>query len=158
MWWSTVLKGAIDVIWLVFLLLLFRYFWLKRKDLLDARSWLKVKGHITSCEWTTVGHSVWPKIEYEYEVYNKTLLGEYLFLDTLHNSPSSKYSRNIAYKVSMAFKNNSEIDVYYNPNNPEQSALDVTMPKKLSFILILIGTLLLSHIVLIVWGCLHYYH
>lgn len=156
--WSTVGMAFLDIVWLTFLFFIFRYFWQKRKDLIEARAWLKTKGHIMSCEWTTVGHSVWPKIEYAYEVHDQNLIGEYLFLDTMHNSPSSKYSRDIAYKVSMAFKNNAEVDVYYNPNNPEQSALDVAMPRKLSFILFFVSALLLLHIVLIVLRYWYYFH
>ncbi|KGP62931.1 hypothetical protein EP47_09885 [Legionella norrlandica] len=146
-----ILRWGLDLGWLCFLLILFRYFWRRRRDLREAQSWLKAKGHITRCEWIKVGHSVWPKIEYIYQVYDKDLTGEYLFLDTSLNTPNSKYSRNIAYQVAMAFKDNSEIDVYYNPNRPEQSALDVAIPKKLTFILVLIITLILLHVGIIVW-------
>ena len=122
--------------------------------LVRAQSWLKVKGHITRCEWVRVGHSVWPKIEYAYQVADQDLVGEYLFLDTSHNNPNSKYSRRIAYKVAVASKDNSEIDIYYNPNHPEQSALDVTIPKKLNFILLLIGVLILAQISIIIYRLL----
>jgi hypothetical protein len=145
---------TLDLGWLILLLLFFRHFWQSRQALLKAQSWLKVKGHITACEWTRAGHNVWPKIEYAYQVYDNNLHGEYLFLDTAHNSPNSKYARRIAYKAAVAFKENAEIDVYYNPNQPEQSALDVTMPKKLTLILILIGSLLVLHVGLIVWHLL----
>ena len=93
-----------------------------------------------------VGHSIWPKIEYTYQVHDQDLIGEYLFLDTSHNNPNSKYSRLVAYKAAVAFKENSEIDVYYNPNNPEQSALDVTIPIKLNIILCLISVLIVIHL------------
>lgn len=141
----------LDLVWLFFLLILFRHFWQDRQVLVRAKSWLITKGRITSCKWTEVGHSVWPKIEYSYQVYDKDLTGEYLFLDTAHNNPNSKYSRNIAYKAAVAFKEDKEIDVYYNPNNPEQSALDVTVPTKLNIILILIGAFIVLHLGLIVW-------
>lgn len=143
--WSWILDAG----WLIFLLILLRHFWLDRQQLLQAQSWLKTRGHITSCEWIEQGHSIWPKIEYTYQVHEKDLTGEYLFLDTSHNSPNSKYSRNIAYKAAVAFKENSQIDVYYNPNHPEQSALDVTMPRKLTVILVLIGALIGLHLVII---------
>ncbi|HAT8334957.1 TPA: DUF3592 domain-containing protein [Legionella pneumophila subsp. pneumophila] len=152
--WPIIWRWILDLGWLCFLLILFWYFWKKRRDLVEARSWLKAKGHVTRCEWTRVGHSVWPRIEYIYEVYEKDLTGEYLFLDTTFNTPNSKYSRSIAYKVAIAYRDNSEIDVYYNPNRPEQSALDVTIPKKLTFILILISSLILLHIGIIVWSLL----
>lgn len=144
-------RWMLDLGWLLFLLILFRHFWRDRQLLLQAQSWLKVKGQITACEWTKVGHSVWPKIEYTYQVNEQSLIGEYLFLDTAHNNPNSKYSRSVAYKAAVAFQENAEIEVYYNPNQPEQSALDVTIPSKLNIILILIGMLIVVHLGLIVW-------
>lgn len=138
-------KWILDLGWITFLLILLKYFWQDRKTLAQAKYWLKTKGHITSCEWTTVGHSIWPKIEYTYQVHDKELIGEYLFLDTSHNNPNSKYSRRMAYKAAISFKENTEIDVYYNPNHPEQSALDITMPIKLDIILALISIFLVLH-------------
>jgi hypothetical protein len=154
MHWFNSWRWVLDTGWLLFLLLLFRHFWRDRNALMQSKSWLKVSGHITRCDWTKVGHSIWPKIEYTYQVYDKDLLGEYLFLDTSHNSPNSKYSRLIAYKAAVAFKENSAIDVYYNPNDPEQSALDVTIPRKLNIILILISLLIVFHIGFIVFWIL----
>jgi hypothetical protein len=145
---------GIDLAWLLFLLIIFLHFWRDRRILMQARSWLKVKGRITVCEWTKEGHTVWPKIEYTYQVEDNTLTGEYLFLDTAHNNPNSKYSRQIAYKAAMAYKENSEIDVFYNPQNPEQAALDLSVPIKLNIILILIGMLITLHLGLIAW---HYW-
>ncbi len=151
MTWLKVWRLLLDFGWLIFLLILFTHFWRDRSVLSQAKSWLKVKGHITVCEWTKVGHSVWPKIEYSYQVHDKDLTGEYLFLDTAHNNPNSKYSRSIAYKAAVAFAEGTEIDVYYNPNHPDQSALDVTMPIKLNIILFLIGMLTLLHLGLMAW-------
>lgn len=139
-------RWILDIGWLVILLILLMHFLRDRKELLKAQSWLRAKGHIISCEWVEAGHSVWPKIEYSYQVFEQDLIGEYLFLDTSHNNPHSKYSRLIAYKVAMAFKEGSEIDVYYNPNQPDQSALDVTMPVKLNVILICIVVLIVIHV------------
>jgi len=51
--------------------------------------------------------------------------------------------------MAMAFKEETEIDVYYNPNNPEQSALDVTMPWKLNLIILLVGLFLALHVIII---------
>lgn len=152
--WFNSWRWLLDLTWLVLLLVLLRHFWLNRKVLVQSKSWLKVKGHITHCEWTEVGHSVWPKIEYTYEVHDKELTGEYLFLDTSHNNPNSKYARLIAYKAAVAYKDNSEIDVYYNPNQPDQSALDVTIPLKLNVILALIGVLIVFHLGFIIFHLL----
>jgi hypothetical protein len=151
MTWLIVWRLIIDLGWLLFLLILFRHFWLDRKVLVDAQSWLITKGHITSCELTQVGHIFWPKIEYSYKVYDQELTGEYLFLDTAHNNPNSKYARNIAYKAAVAFAEEKEIDVYYNPNKPEQSALDVSMPSKLNFILIMLGMFIILQLGLLAW-------
>ncbi|CAM4414867.1 MAG: hypothetical protein LEGION0403_FIIPPAGN_00967 [Legionella sp.] len=155
MTWLTVWQWVLDLGWLVVLLSIFIHFWRDRQSLVRATNWLKAKGRVTSCEWTKAGHSVWPKIEYTYHVHDKDLVGEYLFLDTAHNTPNSKYARRIAYKAAVAFKEEEEIDIYYNPNHPEQSALDVTMPKKLNVILILIGILIVLQLGIIVWHCLH---
>jgi hypothetical protein len=140
-----------DLGWLFFLLWLFFHFWQKKRILVQAQSWFIAKGHITECEWTKVGHSVWPKIEYSYKVEDKEEQGEHLFLDTTHNNPNSAYARQVAYRVAVAFKEETEVDVYYNPQDPEQSALDVSMPTKLTLILILISLLIGVHLGLIVW-------
>lgn len=139
-------RWAIDLLWLIVLLGLLNHFWRSRQVLVQAQSWLKVKGHITSCQWVEEGHSIWPKIEYVYRVNDQELVGHYLFLDTAHNNPNSKYSRRMAYNAAIAFQKYSEIDIYYNPNEPEESALDVSMPIKLNVILILIGILLVFHL------------
>jgi hypothetical protein len=154
MTWQVMGRWMLDLGWLLFLLFLLRHFWQKRKILLQATGWLKAKGRITIFEWTEVGHTVWPKIEYSYQVHEHDLVGEYLFLDTIHNTPNSKYARLIAYKAAVAFKKDEEIDIYYNPDHPEQSALDVSMPKKLNFILLLIGSVTLFQMGLIIWHCL----
>jgi hypothetical protein len=144
-------RWALDIGWLFFLFILLMHFLRDRKALLQAQSWLKTKGHITHCEWVKMGHSIWPKIEYSYQVNEKDLVGEYLFLDTAHNNPNSGYARGLAYKVAMAFKENSEIDVYYNPNRPDQSALDVTIPFKLRVIVALISLLIVIQVVLVLY-------
>lgn len=139
MTWHTASQGILDFGWLFFLLMLLHHFWRDRQSLARAKDWLKTKGQITHCEWTQEGHSIWPKIEYVYEVHNQELIGRYLFLDTTHNSPNSKYARQVAYNIAIAYQEHKDIEVYYNPNQPEQSALDITMPTKLNVILILIA-------------------
>lgn len=142
-------KAVLDVAWLSVLVGMFYHFWKNRLILIDAQDWLKAKGHITRYQLVQVGHSVWPKIEYVYQVQDRNLIGHYLFLDTTHNTPSSKYSRRIAYNAAIAYNDHLEIDVYYNPNSPDESALDVTMPTKLTAILILIGLFIVLDIVII---------
>jgi hypothetical protein len=142
-------KWLLDLGWMIILLMLFNHFWRQRQRLVDAQFWLIAKGRVTQCEWAIIGRSIWPKIEYTYRVCEKECVGQYLFLDTAHNNPNSPYARRIAFKVAVAFKENKEIDVYYNPNHPEQSALDITIPTKLNMILILICTAIAFHLVVI---------
>lgn len=149
--WVILGRWLMDLGWLLFLFVLFIHFWRDRQVLVDARTWLTVKGYITACKWTKVGHSIWPKIEYSYHVSEKDFMGYDLFLDTKHHNLNSNYSRQIAYKAAVAFKEGTEIDIYYNPNNLEQSALDVSIPIKLNVILTLIGMLMALHLALIVW-------
>lgn len=146
-WWHI----ALDIMWLVVLLMMFYHFWKSRQCLLDAQGWLKAKGHITQYQLIKEGHNIWPKIEYEYCVYDQNLIGKYLFLDTAHNTPGSKYARRIAYNAAIAYQNHSEIDVYYNPNRPDESALDVTMPTKLNAILIIIGGLIVIQLIMMAY-------
>ncbi len=152
--WHNFLKWSLDLGWLMFLLILLWHFWRDRRELLRTRSWLKTRGHIITYELNSVGNSVWPKIEYSYQVHDKDLVGEYLFLDTSHNNPNSKYSRQVAYRAAMAFKQDTEIDIYYNPNKPEQSALDIKIPTKLNVILILVGSLIVLHLGVIIYRSL----
>jgi hypothetical protein len=146
---------VLDLIWLIFLMVLLHHFWRQRHALVRASYWLKAKGRITHCEWVSTGRSIWPKIEYTYEVNETKLTGEHLFLDTTHNSPNSKYARKMAYQAAMAFKEERPIDVYYNPNEPHQSALDITIPKKLNFIIVLLSFIILTHIGIMIYHYLH---
>lgn len=143
-------KAILDVIWLCILLVMFHHFWKKRQMLSDAQGWLKAKGHITQYELIQVGHNLWPKVEYEYCVYEQNLIGHYLFLDTTHNTPNSKYSRHVAYQAALAYKDHLEVDIYYNPNRPEESALDVTIPTKLTGILVVISILIVIQIMTLI--------
>lgn len=151
-------QALLDIGWFFLLLLLLGHFSRERRELVKAQSWLITKGHITHCEWTSIGHSVWPDIEYTYHVHSQELKGKYLFLDTRHNNPNSRYARNMAYQVAIAFKENKAINVYYNPNQPEQSALDVTIPKKLNVIICLLGIFLITHLGLMAFRYSHSYH
>jgi len=153
--WIDYSKWILDFFWLLFLLGLLYHFWRERRALLVTKTWLKTKGQITQCEWTKEGNSLWPKLEYTYQVHDKELVGEYLFLDTAHNNPNSRYSRRIAYKAAVAYKEHKEIEVYYNPNRPEQSALDITMPVKLTHIIALISFFLVVHLSILVFRFFH---
>lgn len=142
-------QGFMDVIWLLFLLFLLRHFWQERQALKLAGYWLITKGRITQFVWTREGVHLWPKIEYTYELFDQEFKGEYFFLDTSRNNPNSKYARKVAYRAAMAFENDEEINIYYNPDNPLQSALDVRMPAKLNVIIGLLVILLFLHLVIV---------
>ncbi|KTD62241.1 DUF3592 domain-containing protein [Legionella spiritensis] len=141
--------SILDVLWLCVLLLMLRHFRQERKAIKASQEWLLTKGRITLFNWTRAGHRLWPKIEYRYEVNGREYTGEYLFLDTSHNSPHSRYARKVAYRVAMAYEKNEDIDVFYNPNDPGQAALDIAMPKKLTFIIGLLVFLIVLHLVIV---------
>ena len=90
-----------------------------------------------------------PKIEYVYQIGDSDFIGEYLFLDTAHNNPHSKYARKIAFRVANAYKKNEDIEVFYNPNKPEEAVLDTTIPLKLNVILGFITGFIILHLVMI---------
>lgn len=143
-------QRVLDFGWLLFLLLVLRYFWRARQRMLQTTCWVKTRGRITRCEWSVSGHSVWPKIEYIYQVAERDYTGEYWFLDAVHNDTHSKYARLLAYKVVNAYKNNEDIDVYYNPDQPEQAVLDTIVPRKIKWVLWLVTVLIVAHILTMV--------
>lgn len=147
-------QGLLDVIWLLFLLLMLWHFWRDRQALKQAQFWLLTKGRITQFAWTREGHRLWPKISYTYQVFDKDFQGEYLFLDTSHNSPNSQYARKVAYRAAMAYEKDKDIDVYYNPNNPQQAVLDITMPRKLNIIIGLLLVLIVLHLAIVIYRLL----
>jgi len=147
--WFFSWQSIIDLSWLLFLFLILRYFWNDKKALQEAKNWAKTKGTVVRCEWGKAGPRIWPKIEYIYHVTHHDFIGEHIFLDTSHNTPYSAYARKIAYKAAMSYKNNQEIDVYYDPENPERSALDIHIPQKLNVVITLISTLIILHIAII---------
>lgn len=151
-------QNLLDLAWLLFLLLMFWYFWRGRQLTLKTKSWIKTRGRITRCEWLISGHSMWPKIEYIYQVGETDHTGNYLFLDTVHNEPNSEYARHLAYKVAIAFKENTDIDVYFDPEKPEHAVLDTTVPRKLNLILLFIATLIVLHLAIVVLRVAHLFN
>jgi len=144
-------RSVADMAWLIFLLVMLRHFWLERWVLQEAHYWLLTTGQVTRLEWTQEGHQLWPKIEYTYQVNDRDFLGEYFFLDTAHNNPNSKYARKVAYRAAVAYQKGEAISVYYNPENPQQSALDVHIPYKLNVIIGLLIVLIVSHLGIIAY-------
>jgi hypothetical protein len=148
-------QGMVDQMWLIFLLFMLWYFWRERKKLAQTKDWLITKGRITVFEWTRENEQLWPKIEYSYQVFDKNFYGNYFFLDTAHNTPNSKYARKVAYRAAIAYEKNTEIDIYYNPNFPEESALDIVIPRKLNIIIWLLAVLIVFHLVVMAHRLLH---
>lgn len=143
-------RGMLDLAWLFFLLFMLWHFWRARQFLAQTKYWLITKGRITVFKWTHEGPRWWPQIQYSYQVFDQDFCGQYLFLDTSHNNPNSKYARKVAYRAAMAYEDDREIDVFYNPNNPQQAVLDITIPRKLNLIIVLLGLLVILHFVVIV--------
>lgn len=140
----------LDLGWFVFLVVLFVYFWRSRQRTLQTKLWFKTQGRVTSCELETHEQSLWPKIEYVYQVDGQEFNGQRFFFDEAHNNLHSTHARAVAYQIVNAYKQNKEIDVYYNPDNPEQAVLDTTVPRKLNIILGFIAALLLLHIGIVI--------
>ncbi len=141
-------QNFFDLGWLLFLVFMFIYFWRDRRSMLQMRLWRKASGRITHCEWTHHGNNVWPKIEYVYHIDEREYWGEHLFHDNVHNNTNSAYARKVAYQVACAYKDSGEIDIYYNPENPEQAVLDVHIPWKINFILLFVAGLIALHLVM----------
>ncbi len=142
-------QSLLDLGWLIFLLFLLFYFWKTRKFIQRTTQWMKTKGKITRCEWTPKAHRLWPKIEYVFTVSEQEYTGESMFVDTSHRTYNNLYARKVAYQVAQAFKDNQDVEVFYNPDDPFEAVLDVTVPGKLNFILFLLGILICAHLVIV---------
>ncbi len=146
------MRGLTDMIWLGFLIFILIYFWKKRQAAKQSLNWIKTTGKIIRCEFSNDGHRIWPELEYAYQVNEQEFIAEHLFPDTFHNTPASKYARNIAYKAALAFKNHQDITVYYDPFYPQRAALDVRVPFKLTLVVVLIALLLIVHLALMIFA------
>lgn len=138
-------QRLLDFCWLFFLLFVLQYFWFKRQAFVRAQKWIKTKGQVTQCEWTKYGYQLWPKIEYLYQVGEIDLSSNDLFLEEGYQDFSSVAARNLAYHLVEAYNQHETIDVYYNPQNPQQAVLDITIPRRLNFVLIFLSALTLIH-------------
>lgn len=149
--WQTML----DFGWLIFLLFVFRQCWISRQYTHQTQRWHKTMGHITKCEWKICQHVLWPTIEYVYQVGDKDFTNDHICRDTLHQSPTSAHMRRLAYQIANAFQHNQNLDVYYDPNHPEQSVLDTTIPRKLQMIVFVLGILIGVQVTLMTLKLLH---
>ncbi|KTD20934.1 Protein of uncharacterised function (DUF3592) [Legionella lansingensis] len=143
-------RWLLDLLWLSFLLILLYHFWRDRQRLKKTRFWFLTKGRITEFLWTREGYTLRPKIEYSYNVFDREYQGEHLFLDTAHNNPNSKHARQVAYRAAVAYEKDEDIDVYYNPSNPQEAVLDITIPSRLNFIIVLLIALVVVHLIVVI--------
>lgn len=142
-------QSLLDLGWLLFLLFAFGYFWHSRRKTMRSQLWIKTQGQIIRCEWTMQGHRVWPKVEFTYHIGDCDYIGEKIFLDEIHHDPNSKYARRLAYQVVNAYKKQEDVSIYYDPTDPRQAALDITIPRKLNLILGIIAFLLILHVTVV---------
>lgn len=142
-------QNVLDLLWLFFLLFLLWHFWRSRLFLAQAKGWLTTKGRITVFEWAGEGSEIGPRIQYTYQVFDQDYYSEQLFLDTSDSDPNSQYARRIAYRAAMAYADEADIMVFYNPDNPSQAALDIRIPPKLNLIIALLLILIILHLVMV---------
>lgn len=147
-----------NLLWLLFLLLLLRHFYRRLTTLRKATSWLITQGTITHLSWSNDYQSFWPTITYRYSLIDNQFTSDYLFLDTTFNTPYSPAARQVAYQAAMAYQNNQTIDVYYNPANPCQAALNIDVPLKLKIIIIVIAGLIIVHSGFLLWHIRWYWN
>ncbi|WED42730.1 DUF3592 domain-containing protein [Legionella cardiaca] len=149
-------RWLLDLLWLIFLLALLRYFWRERLRLKKTESWYLTKGRITQFSWTQEAQRLWPKIEYQYQAFDQDYQGERLFQDSSHINLNSKHARAVAYRAAIAYEKDEDIDVYFNPENPQEAVLDIAMPPKLTIILGLLSALILIHLVIVGFRLMSY--
>lgn len=144
-------QSLMDFLWLLFLLVVLIHFWKKRQILVAARSWKITKGRIHQLEWAKESNSLWLQVTYTYQLFEQEFLGDCIFLDEDSNRKNNAYTRSIAYRIVMAFKNQEEIDVYYNSDNPMESALDINIPWSLHGIMGFVLFFLVMHLSMVIY-------
>jgi hypothetical protein len=110
--------------------LIFGIFWLLKRGADQARAkhqaslaWQMTTGKITKSRVEVSGGettSVSPRIAYEYEVYGKSYQGEQIRAGGLWVSGPTRS----AYDIVDAYPVGATVTVYYDPNKPEDSALE----------------------------------
>lgn len=135
-----------DGIWLIFLSVLLGYF-VRKKFFLNTGSWLVTQGRII--RFSIEKDRLFPEIEYTYVLFDQVFFGSDFFRNPLLVSVNSASARALAYKAAKAFKEDKDIDVYYNPDNPTESALDASVPAKLNGIVVLLLILMAFQLLII---------
>jgi len=144
-------RNGADLLWLGLLGIMLLVLWRnKRQFQQKTRSWLTTAGQVSFFEWSSHGHLPWPKIQYTYEVDEVEYQGNTIYLSTARHNLNASYARQLAYRVALAYEQDEPIPVYYDPALPEQSALDISLPKKLNIFMVFIGFLLVLHLTVMV--------
>ncbi|MBX9703839.1 MAG: DUF3592 domain-containing protein [Silvanigrellaceae bacterium] len=144
--WLISWHSFIDFAWLAGLIILLVYFYKDWKVFKNLHQWQTTEGTISQFSWTEQSPLPWPKIEYTYQVYEQEFLGSRLVLDNPYINLHSPSAREVAYRATLAFKNDEEIIVFYDPINPAQSVLDVHTPRKLKVIIGMLVLFLTIHL------------
>ena len=144
--WLISWHSLIDFVWLAGLLILLGYFYKDWKVFKNANQWQTTYGYISQFSWTEQSNFLWPKIEYTYQVYEQDFLGTHLVLDNPYINLHSPSAREAAYRAAVAFKKDEEVLIFYDPNDPSQSALDVRTPGKLKAIIGILVLFLTIHL------------
>lgn len=146
------LKNLADLLWLALLLTLLFILWRNlRQFKRHISGWLTTAGHVSHFEWTKHGYLPWPKVQYTYEVDGVEHQGDALFLPEARHDFNARYAREVAYRIALAYEQSTSINVYYNPAQPEQSALDISYPNKINWFIGFMVFLLALHLSVMVW-------
>ncbi len=144
-----------DLIWLVFLLLMLKHFWQKKRYLKQTEQWFETQGEITKFSWKQQRYRRWPKITYCYRVFEQDYRSEQFLLDDAYSNPNTLSARKLAYRAALAYERKERLTVYYNPDNPGQAVLDIRLPFKLFFIISLLFCLIVGQLGVVAYHLLH---
>lgn len=89
-----------------------------------AKNWASTTGKVTTSRVEVSGGeytSVSPFIVYQYNVYDRDYSNSQIKAGDVH---ISSYSSRAAYDMADKYPVGSEVTVYYNPEDPQQSALE----------------------------------
>jgi hypothetical protein len=111
----------------------------------EVHDWPRVQGRITlsrvdTLHATEVGNAgdFYPHLRYDYVVNGRTFHGETLYLDE-HRSFGSA---NVAARELVFLETGNDVEIMYNPQNPQEAALIVDKPTWRYFFIFLFGALL----------------
>jgi hypothetical protein len=111
----------------------------------EVHGWPRAQGRITlsrvdTLHATEVGNAgdFYPHVRYDYTVHGRTFHGDTMYLDE-HRSFGSA---NVAARELVFFETGADVEVMYNPADPQEAALVVDKPTWRYFFIFLFGGLL----------------